>query len=237
MLFLQRKRIFMKNVNIEQCPLFQGMTIEEQQSILNCFKGKEKRYQKNEYIIHAGETIQYIFVVLSGAVNIIEDDYWGNRSIIDYLLPNQTFGISYAYANIHTYPISVIAKTNTKILCIDINKMFNPCSKHCIHHNQLIRNAVAILSEQNIVLINKIEHLSKRTTKEKILAFLSYSSKKAGSNSFDIPLNRQELADYLSVDRSALSNELSKLKRTKLIDYHKNHFTLYFIHTNKNIDY
>lgn len=233
MLFLQQKRFFMQNINIEKCLLFKKMSLNEQHSIFNCFKVKEKRYKKNEYIISAGEKIQYIFVVLSGAVNIIEDDYWGNRSIIDYLLPSQTFGMSYAYSNMHTYPVSVIAKMNTRILLIDVDKIFSLCGNHCIHHNQFIRNAVEIISEQNIALIDKIEHISKRTTKEKILAFLSYSSKKAGSNTFDIPLNRQELADYLSVDRSALSNELSKLKKEKFLDYHKNHFILYFIHTNK----
>lgn len=233
MLFLQRNGDFMKNINLENCQLFKMMTSNEQNSLSNCFQMKEKKYKKNEYIFHVGENIQYIFVVLSGTVAIIEDDYWGNRSIIDYLLPNQTFGISYAYSKTDTYPISVIAKTNTKVLLIDVDKIFNPCSNHCVHHHQLIRNAVEIISEQNIALIDKIEHLSKRTTKDKMLAFLSYSSKKAKSDTFDIPFNRQELADYLSVDRSALSNELSKLKKEGLIDYHKNHFTLYFTNHEK----
>lgn len=230
MLFLQPIGDFMKNMNLENCLLFKQMSLDEQHSLLNCFQMKEKRYKKNEYIFRAGEAIQYIFVVLSGSVAIIEDDYWGNRSIIDYLLPNQTYGISYAYSKIDTYPISAIAKTNAVVLLIDVDKIFSPCGNHCVHHSQLIRNAVEIISEQNIALIDKIEHLSKRTTKDKILAFLSYSSKKAKSNTFDIPFDRQELADYLSVDRSALSNELSKLKKEGLLNYHKNHFTLYFIH-------
>lgn len=223
----------MKNMNVNDCLLFKGMNEEEQNSLSNCFKFIEKKYKKNEYIINYGDDIQYIIVLVSGVLNVIEDDYWGNRSIIDYVLPNQTFGLSYAYSKIKKYPISVVAKTNAKVLLIDIDKIFSPCGNHCIHHNQLIKNAVEIISEKNLFLMYKIEHISKRTTKEKILAFLSYASKKANSNVFDIPFDRQELADYLSVDRSALSNELSKLKKQGIIDFNKNHFILLFFE-NKN---
>lgn len=233
MLFLQQKVPFMKNINLDNCLLFKNISADGQSSLCHCFKFMEKRYKKNEYIIHCGDSIQYILILISGALNVIEDDYWGNRSIIDYILPNQTFGLSYAYSKIQTYPISVMAKTNSKVIFIDIRQIFSPCDKHCIHHQQLIKNTVEIISEKNTFLMERIEHLSKRTTKDKILTFLSYASKKANSNVFDIPFDRQELADYLSVDRSALSNELSKLKKLGMIDFNKNHFTLFFL-KNKN---
>lgn len=218
----------MKNIHLNNCLLFKDMTTDEQYALCHCFKFIEKRYQKNEYIIRCGDPIQYIIVLLSGALNVVEDDYWGNRSIMDYILPNQTFGLSYAYSQMKMYPVSVMAKTNSRLLFIDMHQIFHPCDKHCIHHNQFIKNTVEIISEKNIFLMERIEHLSKRTTREKILTFLSYASKKANNPTFDIPFDRQELADYLSVDRSALSNELSKLKKLGMIDFNKNHFTLFF---------
>lgn len=152
----------------------------------------------------------------------------GNRSIISYLDKNNIFGIAYAYSNNQTYPISLIAMSDCKILFIDIKKIFNPCSKNCYHHTQLMKNAVMILSNKNIALINKIEHMSKRTIKDKVLSYLSNCSKIYKSNHFHIPFNRQELADYLAVDRSALCATLSKLKKAKIIDYHKNNFTIFY---------
>lgn len=232
MLFLQQNGDFMKIINLKDCQLFKNMDDNQQLLIYNCFKIKEKRYRKNDYIVNVGAKVSSIFIIISGFANVIEDDHLGNRSIIDYILPNQVFGLSYAYSKTNNYPVSLIAKTPIKALIIDIEKIFNPCEIQCSHHSQFIKNALEILSEENISLIDKIEHLSKRTTKDKIIAFLSYISKKSMSNSFDIPFNRQELADYLSVDRSALSTELSKLRCSGLIEFNKNHFILHFDQNN-----
>ena len=145
---------------------------------------------------------------------------------MDVVLRNQVFGISYAYANIKKYPVSLVAKEKTKVIIIPVSKVFSPCSKHCVHHNTLIKNAVEVLAIKNISLMEKLEHISKRTTREKIISFLSSFATKTNSNDFYIPFDRQELADYLLVDRSALSSELSKLKKSNLIDYRKNHFII-----------
>jgi len=172
------------------------------------------------------DDIEYIHIIYSGTCIIEEEDYWGNRSIMDVVLRNQVFGISYAYANIKKYPVSLVAKEKTKVIIIPVSKVFSPCSKHCVHHNTLIKNAVEVLAIKNISLMEKLEHISKRTTREKIISFLSSFATKTNSNDFYIPFDRQELADYLLVDRSALSSELSKLKKSNLIDYHKNHFII-----------
>ena len=216
----------MKNIfEINDCPLFSGLKEYEQHLLFDCFYIVEKTFKKSSYIINYGDEIKNVLIIKEGSVCVVEDDYWGNRSIISYLDKNNIFGIAYAYSNNQTYPISLIAMSDCKILFIDIKKIFNPCSKNCYHHTQLMKNAVMILSNKNIALINKIEHMSKRTIKDKVLSYLSKIYK---SNHFHIPFNRQELADYLAVDRSALCATLSKLKKAKIIDYHKNNFTIFY---------
>ncbi len=217
-----------KNIEENVCPLFLGFTEIEEKSITHCFKTFEKKFKKGNTIIHYGDEIKYVLVIKEGAASVVSDDYWGNRSIISYLGKNMVFGIAYSYSNITHYPVSLISMTDCKILFIDSKKIFNPCSNHCHHHTTLMKNSVSILSTKNIALINKIENISKRTIKEKVLSYLSNCSKFYQSDSFDIPFNRQELADYLAVDRSALSITLSKLKQDKIIDYKKNHFTIFY---------
>ena len=209
----------MKNIfEINDCPLFSGLKEYEQHLLFDCFYIVEKTFKKSSYIINYGDEIKNVLIIKEGSVCVVEDDYWGNRSIISYLDKNNIFGIAYAYSNNQTYPISLIAMSDCKILFI----------KNCYHHTQLMKNAVMILSNKNIALINKIEHMSKRTIKDKVLSYLSNCSKIYKSNHFHIPFNRQELADYLAVDRSALCATLSKLKKAKIIDYHKNNFTIFY---------
>lgn len=215
-----------KDFLLNDCLLFKDMTDDNIKSLSNCFKMNIKTYKKNDYIVKMDDDIEYIHIIYSGTCIIEEEDYWGNRSIMDVVLRNQVFGISYAYANIKKYPVSLVAKEKTKVIIIPVSKVFSPCSKHCVHHNTLIKNAVEVLAIKNISLMEKLEHISKRTTREKIISFLSSFATKTNSNDFYIPFDRQELADYLLVDRSALSSELSKLKKSNLIDYRKNHFII-----------
>lgn len=215
-----------KDFFLNDCLLFKNMTDDNIKSLSNCFKMNIKTYKKNDYIVKMDDDIEYIHIIYSGTCIIEEEDYWGNRSIMDVVLRNQVFGISYAYANIKKYPVSLVAKEKTKVIIIPVSKVISPCSKHCVHHNTLIKNAVEVLAIKNISLMEKLEHISKRTTREKIISFLSSFATKTNSNDFYIPFDRQELADYLLVDRSALSSELSKLKKSNLIDYHKNHFII-----------
>lgn len=232
MLFLQQKEFFMNqnHPSTLSCPLFINMPDPDIRRLFHCFQIKEKTFQKNEYIIQAGMPITDILLIEEGLAHIVEDDYWGNRTLIDCINSHNVFGIGYAYSPFSVYPVSLVAKKKTKILFIDATKVFTPCGKHCLHHQQLIQNAVAILANKNVGLIDKITHLSRRSTKDKILSFLSFYSKKVDSPDFYIPFDRQELADYLSVDRSALSKELGKLKQEGIIDFEKNHFILKYDH-------
>ena len=151
---------------------------------------------------------------------------YGNRSILAKLDAGNLFGESFALAEIKTLPVSVISTTDSELLFIECQKLATPCTNACSFHSKLIQNMLGIVSKSNISLTKKIEYSSKRTTREKLLAYLSSEAQKADNNKFSIPFNRQELADYLTVDRSAMSAELSKLRNDGFINYNKNNFEL-----------
>lgn len=206
--------------------LFKGIEESELQPLLSCLCAKTVHYEKGTTVFSIGETIERFGLVLSGQVQIIQDDYYGNRSILANIGPGILFGESFAFAEIKTLPVSVITTTESELLFIDCHRLAVPCAKACGFHGRLIQNMLNIVSNKNIALTQKIEFTSKHTTREKLLAYLSAEAKKAGSSHFCIPFNRQELADYLSVERSAMSAELSKLRDDGVLNFHKNQFEL-----------
>ncbi|NCB45323.1 MAG: Crp/Fnr family transcriptional regulator [Clostridia bacterium] len=206
--------------------LFKGIEEFDLQPLLSCLSAKEAHYEKGQTVFFSGETIERFGIVLSGQVQIVQDDYYGNRSILANIGTGNLFGESFACAEIKTLPVSVIATTESELLFIDCHRLAVPCAKACGFHGRLIQNMLNIVSMKNIMLTQKNEFTSKRTTREKLLAYLSVEAKKAGSSRFCIPFNRQELADYLSVERSAMSAELSKLRDDNILNFHKNQFEL-----------
>ncbi len=228
MLYLQRKEDNLKEYYkiLKNVTLFEGLKEEELESVLNCLSSKTTRYGKNQVILHHGENTTNIGIVLSGQTQVMKEDYYGNRNLIANLSEGMLFGETFVCADIKTLPVSVISTTESVILWIDYRRIISPCTQVCSFHSTLIYNMLRILSMKNLLLSQKIEFISKRTTREKLVAYLSSEAQKNGSNHFLIPFNRQELADYLSVDRSAMSAELSRLKSEGILDYHKNQFTL-----------
>lgn len=207
-------------------PLFAGIAETDLSSLLNCLSARSASYAKDEYILSADNLIKDVGIVLSGSVNIIKEDFWGNRAILAKIHPGEMFGEAFAFANLQKLPVSVVTSEKSEILYVDFGKITNTCSSACLFHTQLIQNILKILAHKNIMLTQKLEHIVKRTTREKLLSYLSEQAIKHGTNSFSIPFNRQELADYLSVDRSAMSNELCKLRDEGVIKFSKNQFTL-----------
>lgn len=206
--------------------LFKGIEESDLRSLLSCLGTKKIYFKKGETVFFSGENADRFGIVLAGQIQIVQDDYYGNRSILSQISVGNLFGESFACANVKALPVSVIAATESELLLIDYGKLAIPCAKACAFHSKLIQNMLRIVSMKNIALTQKIEFTSKRTTREKLLAYLSAEANKAKSNHFSIPFNRQELADYLSVERSAMSAELSKLRNDKVILFQKNHFTL-----------
>lgn len=206
--------------------LFRGIGELELLPLLSCLSANRAHYEKGQTILFSGDRIEQFGIVLSGQVQIVQDDYYGNRSILAEVSQGHLFGESFVYSEIKMLPVSVITSTESEVLFIDCHKLAAPCAKACDFHSRLIQNMLNIISMKNISLTQKIEFVSKRTTREKLLAYLSVEAKKAGSNHFSIPFNRQELADYLFVERSAMSAELSKLRDDGVLKYNKNKFEL-----------
>jgi len=207
-------------------PLFAGIDKNNLESMLKCLSARKASFTKEEYILYAGNDIKDVGIVLSGSVNIIKEDFWGNRAILAKIQPGQMFGEAFAFAKIQKLPVSAVATEKAEILFVDFGKIATTCSSACIFHSQLIQNILKILAHKNIMLTQKLEHIMKKTTREKLLSYLSEQAMIAGSNTFSIPFNRQELADYLSVDRSAMSNELCKLRDEGILEFYKNNFKL-----------
>lgn len=211
---------------LKNCSLFDNISDENLIPMLSCLNAKLLSFKKGITIIEEGEVANNVGIVLSGAVQIIRIDYYGNRNIIANIESSHLFGESFAFANIPAIPVSVIASEDTDILMIDCQRITKTCSNSCEFHNQIIFNLLKIMAMKNIYFNQKAEITSKRTTREKVLAYLMQQAKKYNSNSFTIPFDRQELADYLEVDRSGLSAEIGKLRADGIIECNRSKFTL-----------
>lgn len=211
---------------LRQTALFAGVGSEQLPLMLNCLGAYRKSYRRGDYIFHQEERLSTLCIVLQGSVFLLRDDYAGNREIIAAFRPGQLFGEAFACLPQQPLHCDAIAQEPTELLFLEIRKVLTVCSSACEFHHRVIENLLYLLAEQNLRLNLKLEHLSHRTTREKLLSYLHEQSRGSRSRSFSIPFNRQQLADYLAVDRSAMCRELSRLQREGLISYHKNIFCL-----------
>lgn len=211
---------------LNKVSLFQGIQPTELEGILKCLNARNSSYKKQDVILLEGQTVSSVGIVLLGKVQIIKEDFTGNRNIMAEILPGNLFAEAYSCVQTGNLPITVLSVTESEILWVDYRRIVNTCSSACKFHTKLIENMLSILASKNILLSQKIEHISKRTTREKLLAYLSDQAGIHENHEFDIPFNRQELADYLCVDRSAMSNELCKLQDEGVLKFHLSHFLL-----------
>ena len=211
---------------LKQCPLFAGIREEDLFRMLVCLGATVDTYDKKYTVLAEGYPAKHIGIVLSGSVQVIQIDYYGNRSILSNLGPAEVFAEAFACAEAKSVPVSVIANEPSEIMLIDSEHILHTCQNHCGFHQQLIFNLMKDLATKTILFHQKIDITAKRTTRDKLMTYLMLEAKKAGSPSFTIPFDRQELADYLEVDRSGLSAEIGKLKKEGVLDTQKNHFIL-----------
>jgi CRP-like cAMP-binding protein len=203
---------------LSKYPLFNGIEPENIENMLICLNGKTMEIAKGNPIFLEGDPAQFVGIVLSGMVQIVQEDYYGNRSVLTVLSPGEMFAEAFSCAGLQTMPVSVMALKNSTILLLDCRKVLTVCSNTCQFHSKLITNLLQGISRKNLALNQKIRFMSQKTTKEKLMAYLSAQAKQQGSPEFTIPYDRQSLADYLGVERSAMSAEIGKLKREGLID-------------------
>ncbi len=211
---------------LKKCPLFEGIGEDDLVRMLTCFGAKTESFDKKYTIFAEGSYAKHMGILLAGEAQIVQFDYYGNKSILSNIAPSEMFVEAFACAEVDSLPVAVIATEPSEVLFVDCDHILHTCRNNCGFHQQLILNLVKDLAEKTIRFHQKVEVTSKRTTREKLMTYLSLKSKSAGSNAFEIPFDRQELADYLEVDRSGLSAEISKLKREGIIDCQKNRFEL-----------
>lgn len=211
---------------LRKCPLFNGIGDNDLLGLLGCLDAKVMRFEKKYTIFTEGSKAKYLGIVLSGSAQIVQMDYYGNRSILCGIEPSELFGEAFACAGADSIPVSVIANEPCEVLLIDCNRILHTCSNACSFHQTLIFNLMKDIAAKAIMFQQKIEIISKRSTREKLLAYLNAQARKTGKRSFDIPFDRQELADYLEVERSGLSAEISKLRKEGILNSNKNSFEL-----------
>lgn len=214
------------NPILEKCPLFDGIHMDDLSAMLGCIGGRKLSARKGQVISGEGDPATHVGLVLTGAVRLEREDFYGNRSIVAHIGPAELFGETYACAGIPSLPISVVADEDSTVLLMDCRRITTTCSSACAFHNRIIFNLLRLVAEKNLVYDQKIQITSRRTTREKLMAYLLNQAKLQHSKSFTIPYDRQELADYLEVDRSGLSAEISKLRKEKKLLSEKRKFTL-----------
>lgn len=208
-------------------PLFAGFSAEELPDVLQCLGAAQRRYPKEAFILLQGDAPRSIGVVLAGSVQVLREDAFGHRSILDTLDPGDLFAEIFAFARVPSLPVSVQALRPCRVLLLQPDHFASTrvCAP-CTHHARLVSNMLAVLAQKTLALNATLGHLSRRTMREKLLSYLSAQAQVAHSRRFTIPLSRQQLADYLYVDRSALSAELGRMQKDGLVRFHKNEFEL-----------
>lgn len=212
---------------LKRTQLFSGVGEEDIESMLECLQARLRSYKRGEYVIRQGERLSSIMLLVEGKLHIRREDHWGNRSIISMISPAEMFGEAYAAPESGPILNDVAAVEDSVVLFFDVNRILTVCSSACRFHSVVVQNLFFAISEKNRKLVQKLGYMSKRTTREKLIAYLSEESKRQNSSAFSIPFNRQQLADFLSVDRSAMSNELCRMRDEGLLEFEKNRFVLH----------
>lgn len=206
--------------------LFSGVSNEEITAMLNCLQASSHNFKKGEYVCREGEHLEYIMVLVKGKLLVQQDDFWGNRSIVNVIRIGEMFGEAYVAPESGAILNDVVAEEDSTVIFFDVRRILTVCSAACRFHSMVVQNLFYAISEKNRKLVQKIGHMSKRSTRAKLLSYLSEEAKRNNNRHFVIPFNRQQLADFLCVDRSAMSNELCKMRDEGLVKFDKNEFTL-----------
>ena len=207
-------------------PLFYGIAAGDTEQMFNCLFIKRAFYKKNEIILMPGDEINFIGLILSGSIQTFIDNSNGTTSIMNKLFANDIFCESFAFIDESKCPCTTQASEDTEVLWIDYKKCITTCSQMCQLHVSIRENLLKLFANKSVALNQKIEILSKRTIREKLLCY--FDLRRGNEDELTIPFNREELANYLCVDRSAMSNELCKMRDEGLIRFNKNNFEILY---------
>lgn len=207
-------------------PLFDGVSPEDRKTMLGCIGYHIGTFRKGDIVAFEGENLKHIGIVLSGSVDMVKEDLWGNKTMLVRVRGDDLFGETFACGSDNLSVVTFLVSEDARILFMPFNRVMHSCTMACAFHHRLIENMVHIIANKNRDLMRKVEVVSKRSIREKLLSYLSLQAQIQQTRYFEIPLGRVELAEYLCVDRSALTRELVKMKDEGLIDYDKNCFRI-----------
>ena len=211
---------------LKNTDLFKGVEETSIGSLLQSMGARKRHFNKGNFVFYAGDDINTISIVLSGSCHIVQEDYWGNRNILTLVQKGQLFGEAFAALPSAQAIVDVVVVEEGDILFLSIDSLMRSDTSLPAEARSVLRNVMGLLAGKNILLTKKTRYISQRSTRQKLMAYLSDEARRLGSSSFTIEFNRQQLADFLSVDRSAMSAELSRMQKDGLIKYHKDEFTL-----------
>lgn len=206
--------------------LFRGIKEDEIAELLHCLAPRERKFQKDEVIFRAGSPVNEIGLIKFGSVNIVVNLYWGNRIIFGHVGKGEVFAENFAAIPGKELVCDVVACAETEVLFLNMQKLLTTCERACAFHTRLIQNMLRISAQKNLNMSSRMMHTASRSLRERLLSYFSEQALEHGSPHFTIPFNRQQLAEYLGVNRSAMSNELSKMQEDGFLTYHRNEFTL-----------
>ncbi len=211
---------------LKKTKLFAGIANDEIASMLLCLDAQVHHYKKGEYVLREGEHLSNIMILVGGRLHIQKDDYWGNRSILEQISMGEMFGEAYIAPESEPLLNDVVAAEDSVVMFFNAKQIITTCSSACRFHTMVVQNLFFSISEKNRKVVRKLSHMSKRSIREKLISYLSEEATRQNSSSFAIPFNRQQLADFLFVNRSAMSNELSKMRKEGLLEFERNCFKL-----------
>ncbi|MBR4040384.1 MAG: Crp/Fnr family transcriptional regulator [Clostridia bacterium] len=212
---------------LRQSLLFERIDDEGLVKTLNCLNAQIIACEKGKVILHQGDEPRHFGVVLCGSVNVVASDSYGNHSVMWSITQGDLFGETYVSAGVDSFPASFVAAQDSMVLILEYARVITGCRNNgCLAHSYLVTNLIRSIGKKNLTLTQKLEFVTQRTTRDKLMAYLRAQQKQAKSHRFVIPYDRQTLADYLGVERSAMSAELSRMKRDGLIHYRKNEFEI-----------
>ena len=215
----------MDYTRLSHIALFDGIDTREIEQLLTSLGAHERAFSKGETVLRTGDTARYLGIGIEGSGNIAVNYYWGAHDIFVHVEPDQMFGEAYAVTR-STLLVDAVAAEPSTVLLMDADRLLNVCERSCRSHHRVIQNLVRIGAQKNIAISRRIMHTAPKTIRERVLSYLAEQAMEHESRSFTIPFSREQMASYLSVDRSALSNELSKMQRDGLIRFKKNRFEL-----------
>ena len=212
---------------LRACPLFSCVEEGELEAMLHCLGAQERAADREQTIFREGEPADFVGVVLQGAVRVIRTDFYGNQTIVGQVEPGGLFGEAFSCAGVNYLPVTVTAVESAHVLLLDLRRVLTVCSKACVFHSRIVSNLVQVLAQKNLQLNQRLDVAARRSTRDKLMAYLQMQAKACGSAEFTIPFDRQALADYLGVERSAMSAELSRMQKDGLLETRRNHFRLF----------